>query len=259
MLKNNPEVVVVIVEDDNAQREEVVLALQLAGMTAFGAPDSRTLDHLMGVHPVDVVVLDIGLPGETGLEIAARLAAQPVPVGLIMLTALGGLNDRLSGMARGADAYLTKPADPRELIATIKAVRRRMVSANASAAVNSAAQLLKAGWQLSQNGRQLSFGRQTQSVELSTLQREFLQCFNGAAVDEPLSRDGLMMALGHSRFEADHHKLETLVSRLRRKIREELGQEFPIQAVPGRGYALTHVVQFDSAPNLPPNAAVCAV
>ena len=133
VLKNNSEVVV-IVEDDSAQREEVVLALQLAGMTALGAPDSTMLDQLMQEHPVDVLVLDIGLPGETGLQIAARLAARPLPVGLIMLTALSGLDDRLSGMARGADAYLTKPVDPRELIATIKAVRRRMV--NASAATN---------------------------------------------------------------------------------------------------------------------------
>lgn len=246
MLKNNSEVVV-IVEDDSAQREEVVLALQLAGMTALGAPDSTMLDQLMQEHPVDVLVLDIGLPGETGLQIAARLAARPLPVGLIMLTALSGLDDRLSGMARGADAYLTKPVDPRELIATIKAVRRRMV--NASAATN-----LKLGqqppeWWVSQSGCQLSFGQRAPRVELTSLQRSFLQCFNGVAITEPVSRDSLMLALGHNRFEVNHHKLETLVSRLRRKVREQIGEDLPIQAVPGRGYALIEQMAFLADPS----------
>jgi DNA-binding response OmpR family regulator len=237
--------VVVIVEDDSTQRDEVLLALQLAGISAFGAPDGATLDKLMQVHRVDVVVLDVGLPGESGLQIAARLAAQPEPVGLVMLTGQSAMKDRLSGMAHGADAYLAKPADPREVIATITALRRRMAKAATAAAATAHLPPAAGGWQLAPSGRQLSFGLPAQIVKLTELQQLFLQRFVGLAVGQPVGREQLMQALGHDRFDSDHHRLETLVSRLRQKVREQLGQDLPIEALPGRGYAMTQVLELE--------------
>lgn len=237
--------VVVVVEDEGIQREETVLSLQLAGMAAFGVPDGQTLDQLMRVHTVDVVVLDVGLPGESGLDIAARLSGLPSPVGLVMLTGKSTMVDKLAGLARGADAYLAKPADPRELIATIEAVRRRMNAAQAAselADVNLRA--VAVVWQIAFDGRQLSAGVHGQVVKLSELQRLLLLCFKDLPLGQPVSRDKLMAALGYTDADSDPHRLETLVSRLRQKVRSKLSQDLPLQAIPRQGYAMAREVLF---------------
>lgn len=234
--------VVIVVEDEAAQRNEVVLSLQLSGIAAFGAADGLMLDKLMQVHNVDMVVLDIGLPGESGLQIAARLALLPVPVGTVMLTALGALDDRLHGMAQGADAYLVKPADPRELIATIGALRRRMAGAGVAGLASAAS---AEGWLLSHGGRQLSSTRLARAINLTELQRLLLLCFKDVPVGQPVSRDSLMDALGYDGPDGDPHRLETLLSRLRHKVREQLAEDLPLKAVPGLGYAMVCAVVFD--------------
>ncbi len=224
------------------QREEAVLALQLAGLAAFGAPDGQTLDQLMRLHTVDVVVLDVGLPGESGLVIAERLAALAQPVGVIMLTALGLLDDKLQGMLSGADTYLVKPADPRELIANIAALRRRMASANTALASQAPAPH-PTNWAISAGGHQLMCGRAgLPSVNLSELQRRFLLAFRGAHVGQTVSRERIMDALGHDGGDVDPHRLETLISRLRQKVRNQLGEDLPLHAVPGLGYTLTQAI-----------------
>jgi DNA-binding response OmpR family regulator len=232
---------IILVEDDAAQREEAVMALQLAGLAAFGVPDGQVLDQMMAQHPVDVVVLDVGLPGESGLEIAARLAARESPMGIIMLTARGMLADKLKGMVSGSDVYLVKPADPRELIANIVALRRRMSGTRLDP--GQPAPLRQEGWVLSDGGHQLSYvpgGSAT--VTLSALQRRLLLAFRSAKTGQALNRESIMDALGHEGDVMDPHRLETLVSRLRLKVRRQLGQDLPLKAIPGLGYALTQTI-----------------
>ena len=236
---NHP--VIILVEDDVAQREEAVMALQLAGLAAFGVPDGRVLDQMMALHPVDVVVLDVGLPGESGLAIAARLATRESPVGIIMLTARGMIADKLEGMVSGSDVYLVKPADPRELIANIVALRRRMASTRLDQ--GRSAPLQQGGWVLSDGGHQLSYvPGGTTTVTLSELQRRLLLAFRGTKTGQAVKRESIMDALGHEGQEMDPHRLETLISRLRLKVRQQLGQDLPLKAIPGMGYALTQTI-----------------
>jgi two-component system, OmpR family, response regulator PhoP len=233
--------VVVIVEDDTQQRDEAVLSLQLAGLAAFGAPNGATLNQLMAAQTVDVVVLDVGLPGESGLSIARRLAALPHPPGIVMLTALGDLDDRLRGMGQGSDAYMVKPVDPRELIATIEALRRRMKKSADSALV---AKSTTTGWVLSSGGRQLTLNRTHQAIQLTELQRLLLSCFKDVPTGQPVSRDDLMDVLGYGGPDGDYHRLETLVSRLRQKVRDQFNEDLPLRAVPNQGYAMMSGVMF---------------
>ena len=235
--------VIILVEDDAAQREEAVLALQLAGLSAFGVPDGETLTRMMALHAVDVVVLDVGLPGESGLAIAARLLKLAQPPGIIMLTARGMMADKLEGMVAGCDVYMVKPADPREVIANIAALRRRMSGAQANMSLQAPAPPPPMGWVLFDGGHRLSYGPDGAAcVTLSELQRRLLLAFHGTKTGQAISRESLMHALGHAGQVMDPHRLETLLSRLRLKVRQQLGQDLPLKAVPGLGYALTQPV-----------------
>lgn len=243
--------VIILVEDDAAQREEAVLALQLAGLAAFGVPDGKTLTRMMALHAVDVVVLDVGLPGESGLDIAARLVKLAQPPGIIMLTARGMMADKLEGMVAGSDVYMVKPADPREVIANVAALRRRMAGAQANMSLQAPPPQPPPppmGWVLSDGGHRLRYGPDGAAcVILSELQRRLVLAFHGAKTGQAISRESIMHALGHAGQVMDPHRLETLLSRLRQKVRQQLGQDLPLKAVPGLGYALTQPVSVASA------------
>ncbi len=231
--------VIVVVEDNKAEQEETVLALKLSGFNAYGANDSTELDQLVAIHVVDIIILDLDLPGEDGLEVAARWQQQHPNIGIIMLTGSGLMQQRLLGLQAGADAYLVKPADPRELIATIEAFRRR--SANRKVAS-------KKGFALSHGGLRLTSLNEGTEMTLTDLQRRLLMTFKTVKAGHPISKEDLMKALGYEKVdsESDYHRLETLVSRFRVKVRSELKDELPLQAMPGQGYVLTGQIVFKS-------------
>jgi DNA-binding response OmpR family regulator len=236
---------IIVVEDDAALRSEIVLSLQLAGLSALGAADGSAMSELMASHKVDLVVLDLILPGEQGLDIAARLMRESMPVGIIMLTGLGLMQERLQGMHVGADAYLVKPVDPRELIATVLALRRRLSGGarddkSASPPVKNSVRDLA----LSASGLRMSCPALGTEIALSDLQRRLILVFKGVKVGQALSREYLMSALGYGRADGDYHRLETLISRFRLKVRSELNEELPLQAIPGQGYALNRAISF---------------
>jgi two-component system, OmpR family, response regulator len=248
---------IVVVEDDPSLREEVLLSLKLAGLAAVGAGDGRAMDELMTKHKVDIVVLDLSLPTETGLEIAARLVRQSPPLGIIMFTGAGTMGEKLLGMQVGADAYLVKPVDMRELIATIQGLRRQLERHRDSVAPSSNQNRLKKpddkGSQIVQNLtvsatglRMTCAGRRTE-MSLSDLQRRFITALKDVPVGQNMSREYLMAAIGYEEVEADYHRLETLISRLRIKVRNELKEELPLQAIPGQGYTLNKAIRFEKS------------
>src|SRR5690606_8788613 len=103
---------VIVVEDNKDLREEIVFHLRHAGHEAVEAGDGRALDAALATGPKpEVVVLDIGLPGEDGFSIATRLRRDHPCIGIVMLTARGLIDDKLQGLSLGADAYLVKPVD----------------------------------------------------------------------------------------------------------------------------------------------------
>jgi len=100
---------VVVVDDDGELRDEVVTYLVLSGFQVAGARDGAGLDRLLAAGLCDIAVLDVGLPGESGIELARRLRDRPA-TGVVMLTGHDHIEDRLQGLRAGADAYLTNPS-----------------------------------------------------------------------------------------------------------------------------------------------------
>lgn len=117
---------IVVVEDHDALREVTVEALRGMGHAVKGVVCAEAVDDELGGMSIDVMVIDVNLPGEDGFSLAARMRAAQPGVGIIMVTARRQLNDKLTGYKSGADLYLTKPTSHKELGAAVQAVSRRL-------------------------------------------------------------------------------------------------------------------------------------
>jgi two-component system response regulator MprA len=120
---------VLVIEDDDGMRAAVRRALMLGGYEITEAADGAEGLGLVAADPPDGVVLDLGLPGLDGMEVCRRLRAQDVGLPILMLTARDAVEDRVDGLEAGADDYLVKPYDVRELLARMKAIMRRNAGA----------------------------------------------------------------------------------------------------------------------------------
>src|SRR5919206_2119682 len=116
---------ILMVDDDPGIRDVVSDFLGRHGYKLETAGDAREMDEALERGPVDLIVLDVMLPGEDGLAICRRLAGADAPPPIIMLSAMGEDTDRIVGLEVGADDYVSKPCNPRELLARVRAVLRR--------------------------------------------------------------------------------------------------------------------------------------
>ena len=223
---------ILVVDDDREIRDLLSRFLVKHGLRVSSAKDGPEMMKALGERGIDLVVLDLMLPGEDGLSLCRRLRAQSdMPV--IMLTAMGEDTDRIVGLEMGADDYLPKPFNPRELLARIKAVLRR--SQNLAAPPVAADEMLRFdGWALDIGARQLLSPDGT-DVALSTGEYELLYAF----VTHPrrvLSRDQLLdLARGRSAVPFDR-SVDIQVMRLRRKIEVDPKEPRIIKTVRGGGY-----------------------
>lgn len=220
---------VYLVDDDEDFREEMVLGLSSLGLNVCGFPSAAALYRAYASKPPEIVILDIGLEGEDGLSIAAHLRASQ-SIGIIMATARGSIDDRVAGLQRGADVYLVKPIDVRELAATVVALNNRVNTRKAPPA-SPAPQwaLVEGGWTLTDGlGHRLRLTVSEQRF-LARLFRE-----RGSTVD----RQALVEALGADVYDFNYAHLDTIVSRLRRRAKKS-DMMLPLHAVRGLGFAFT--------------------
>ncbi|HEY8290046.1 MAG TPA: response regulator [Acetobacteraceae bacterium] len=209
------------------------------GFVVHPARSGRDLDRLLSGSKVDLVVLDVGLPGEDGLSICRRLRRQS-SVPIIMVTARGADTDRIVGLELGADDYLPKPFNPRELVARVRAVIRRASPPEAGTAQNTPRTLEFDGWRLDMARRQLldpaGEPRSLTSGEFNILS---IFCQHPRKV---LSRDDLL-DLMHGRAAAVFDRsIDVQISRLRRKIEPNLKDPSYIKTVRYGGYFFTPMV-----------------
>ncbi len=219
---------ILVVDDDARLRELLRRYLTDNGFRVTGATDARDAQAKIASLAFDAIVLDVMLPGESGFSFTARMRAEGSDVPILLLTARGDPEDRIAGLELGAEDYLAKPFEPRELVLRLRTVLRRRRTDNAAA------------------GGIVRFGRfaldldrdeltvEGRPVRLTTAEMSLLKLL-AARAGETLSRDELARASG---LEAGPRAIDVHVARLRRKIEADPKAPRHLHTVWGRGYLL---------------------
>jgi two-component system, OmpR family, response regulator len=224
---------VLVVEDDTDTRVLVTRFLSENGLRATGARDGREMWEVLDQVPIDLVLLDVMLPGTTGLDLCRALRSRS-DVAIIMVTARGSETDRVMGLEFGADDYVAKPFSRPELLARIRAVLRRGGAAPIGPTTPKRRALGFAGWTLDTARRELTAPGGA-SVDLSGAEYDLLLAF----LEHPqrvLSRDQILELSRNRIGETFDRTVDVLVSRLRRKIEDEHAGHALIKTVRGAGY-----------------------
>ena len=224
---------ILVVDDHSEIRDLLKRFLEQHGMRVSCARDGKEMKRLLDEREFDLLVLDLMMPGEDGLTLCRELRVKSrLPI--IMLTAMGEETDRIIGLEMGADDYLSKPFNPRELLARIKAVMRRTQAESLPVPETLTRDLRFDRWLLDVNRREL-VDEEGGGMSLSTAEFDLLKVF----LERPqrvLSRDQLLdLARGREAVAFDR-AIDTLVSRLRRKLERDPKNPELIKTIWGGGY-----------------------
>jgi len=227
---------ILVVEDDRETRTLIAKYLRNNACNVTAVSDGREMSRAMADHRVDLIILDVMLPGEDGLSLCRKLRAEgQTPI--IMLTARGEDVDRIVGLEMGADDYLPKPFNPRELLARINAVLRRQAAAQAKSSIEGASTLAFESWRIDLRLREL---RNPDGARVAVTSAEFdlLRTF----CERPgrvLSRDSLLDLTQGRSTGSFERSIDVLVSRIRRKIEPNPADPTMIKTVRSGGYLFT--------------------
>ena len=225
---------VLVVDDDDRLRDLLRRYLSQEGFDVVQAEDGRGLTRLMLREPFDLIVLDLMMPGEDGLSICRRLRGAGDKTPIIMLTAKGDDVDRIVGLELGADDYLAKPFNPRELLARIHAVLRRRPQLELPGAPASGNEVVKFG-EFSFNIGARTLQRKDELIALTSGEFSMLKVLVRHA-RQPMSREKLAQLARGREFEPFDRSLDVQVSRLRKLIEVDPAAPRYIQTVWGLGY-----------------------
>jgi DNA-binding response OmpR family regulator len=239
--KGSSSIRVVACEDQALMRDFLVAGLASAGIAVTGVCDGLELSAHLDLHETDIVILDIGLPGEDGYSIATRLRQERPYLGIIMLTARDQTDDKVQGLDCGADLYFTKTVGIRELASAVGSLHRRLSLGRPQPAP------APARWQLDAL-RSCLITPSGAEVGLTFNELRFLAPLlaqPGAAID----RDLLSQALDQVPDVYAMRRMETMLSRLRSKVQKASpGEPLPVRARHGRGYAFLSETEAASMP-----------
>ncbi|MEM1243328.1 MAG: response regulator [Pseudomonadota bacterium] len=225
-----------IVDDDLEIRNLLAQLLKNSNYQVYTAENGEEMFSILQTQIIDLIILDVMMPGESGLSLCAKLRkSSSIPI--IMLTAVGDDMDKIVGLEMGADDYLAKPFNSRELIARIKAVLRRSRDAkqNTLTEIENEKNVVSfAGWIFDLSAR-LLLSPEMVEISISAGEYDLLKAF----VEHPLqvlSRDQLMNYIHKRQFEPFDRSIDVQVSRLRQKIEQDPKNPALIKTVRGGGY-----------------------
>jgi two-component system phosphate regulon response regulator OmpR len=231
---NDRKIRIIVVDDDARLRDLLNRYLSEQGYTVRAVADGNDMNRWLARERYDLMVLDLMMPGEDGLSICRRLRGLGDKMPIIMLTAKGDDVDRIVGLEVGADDYLPKPFNPRELVARIQAVLRRAPAAQPPGAPTADQQVVVfGGFSFNMGTRSLS--RNGEQLPLTTGEFSVLKVLAQNA-RQPLNRDKLMELARGREYEVFDRSIDVQVSRLRKIIEEDPAHPRHIQTVWGFGY-----------------------
>ncbi|MGN6480748.1 response regulator transcription factor [Luteibacter sp.] len=227
----NGSLAIALLEDDLVLRDRILVP-QLAdyGLPVEPLTTAAELYQRLGEAEFDIVVLDVGLPDEDGFAVTQRLRMLRPGIGVVMLTGRNDTTNRVRGLSEGADAYLTKPVEIEVLVATLQSLARRI-----PAGADAPAPMLKpTHWSLDPKGWRL-VDPGGAAILLTKSERKFVACLLEHH-DDVVDRETLARALTTEVYDFDLHRLDNLLHRLRRKVRQATDVPLPVTAVHGEGY-----------------------
>ena len=221
-----------IVDDDERIRTLLQQFLTRNGFWTTAARDAEHAHRLLGGLDFDLIVLDVMMPGDDGITFTRELRAKnETPI--LLLTAKGESADRISGLEAGADDYLSKPFEPKELLLRINAILRRVPDSDEIEEKPKNLQLGEIRYDLERsemwNGEDL--------IRLTATEVTLMRIF-AANLGQPVSRSKLVEDLGRDRGQAQERAVDVQITRLRRKIEADPKQPRYLQTVRGAGYML---------------------
>jgi two-component system phosphate regulon response regulator OmpR len=225
---------ILILDDDARIRDLLRRYLSQEGFEVTLAEDSKALNRILLRDAVDLIVLDLMMPGEDGLSVCRRLRTSHDKTPIIMLSAKGEDVDRIVGLEVGADDYLVKPFNPRELLARIHAVLRRRPSVEVPGAPSTEKELVRFG-PFSLNLGLRTLEKDGQAIALTTGEFAMLKALVRHP-GQPLSREKLAQLARGREFEPFDRSLDVQISRLRKLIENDVSSPRYIQTVWGVGY-----------------------
>ena len=222
-----------IVDDDERIRSLLQQFFVQSDYLVSTAEDAEQARTLLSAIEFDLIILDVMMPGQDGISFTAELRTLQNNTPILLLTARGETEDRIKGLEAGADDYLPKPFEPKELLLRINAILRRMPDLKEDQMMPKTLSLGHLKYDVARN--ELWEGEN--QIRLTTTESQLMKIFT-SALGEPISRVDLVTSLGRDVSSAQDRAIDVQITRLRRKIEVNPGQPRYLQTVRGAGYML---------------------
>lgn len=221
-----------IVDDDERIRSLLQKFLTRSGFYVSAARDAAHARRILSGLEFDLIIMDVMMPGEDGVEFTRSLR-ETLETPILLLTARGDTNDRISGLEAGADDYLAKPFEPKELLLRVNAILRRVPT---DPAENNLPKILGLG-PVRYDTQRGEMWRGEDLVRLTSTENQLMKIF-ATSPGNPVARNELVEKLGRDRGQAQERAIDVQITRLRRKIETDPKQPRYLQTVRGAGYML---------------------
>ncbi|WP_170326221.1 response regulator [Ruegeria arenilitoris] len=221
-----------IVDDDERIRDLLKKFLMRSGFLVTAARDAAHARRVLSGLDFDMIVMDVMMPGEDGVSLT-RTLRETHTTPILLLTARGETEHRIAGLEAGADDYLAKPFEPKELLLRINAILRRMPE---TPALDTATKILNLG-PIRYDVERGEMWQGEEPVRLTATESQLMKIFS-AQPGEPISRAKLVEDLGRDKGQAQERAVDVQITRLRRKIEQDPKQPRYLQTVRGAGYML---------------------